>query len=244
MLGGLSGDGAWTRRWELTAAPANGNGAVTNESPGAVLSQKPPAPAGIRLPPPTLLLAVIGLLWAAAPAQAHRLDADYRVRKDGRVQVESWFDVGGKAPAGAKVQVFRPDGSILSEGSLDEQGVFVFAPKEAEDLKVVVSAGAGHRAEFVVQRTKLQQTTTQTPKSEEAKADDAPSLAPTPMIPHTSQLTVKDVVTGFAFLLGLAAFVLSVRNMRQLREIKKVQEAAVGRADASPADKSAAVTRP
>ena len=139
--------------------------------------------------------------------------------------------------------MFRPDGSLLSEGSLDEQGVFVFAPKEAEDLKVVVSAGAGHRAEFVVPRAKLQQSKTQTPKSEEAKADDAPSPAPTPMIPHTSNLTVKDVVTGFAFLLGLAAFVLSIRNMRQLREIKKAQEAAVGRADSSPADNSAAVTR-
>ena len=62
--------------------------------------------AGVTLPPPALLLlAVIGVLWMATPAHAHRLDADYRVRPDGHVQVESWFDVGGKAPAGAKVQV-------------------------------------------------------------------------------------------------------------------------------------------
>ncbi len=254
MLGGLSGDGAWTRRWEPPAATAYANGAVTNASPGAVLSEKPATAAGFTLPPPALLLAVLCVLWAATPAQAHRLDADYRVRPDGKVQVESWFDVGGKAPAGAKVQVFRPDGELLTEGSLDEQGIFVFAPKETEDLKVVVSAGAGHRAEFVVPRAKLLQAPTETPKPDDAKADDAPSPAPTPMIAHTSQLAVKDVVTGFAFLLGLAAFVLSLRNMRQLRDIKKEQEAAAGRAnggthapgpaDASSADKTAAtVTR-
>ena len=37
------------------------------------------------------------------------------------------------------------------------------------------------------------------------------------MIPHTSQLDYKDVVTGFGFLLGLAAFVLSLRNMKRCR---------------------------
>ena len=89
-----------------------------------------PHPGWRKAPPPALLFAVAGVLWAAAPRQAHRLDADYRVRPDGKVQVESWFDMGGKAPAGAKVQVFRPNGEILSEGVLDEQGIFVFAPKE------------------------------------------------------------------------------------------------------------------
>jgi nickel transport protein len=232
MLGGLSGDGAWTRRWEPRTGPVHAN--------GAVFSEKPPIPAGLPLPPPALLLAVLGLLWAATPAQAHRLDADYRVRPDGQVQVESWFDVGGKAPAGATVQVFRANGAALTEGSLDEQGVFVFAPKEAEDLKVVVSAGAGHRAEFVVPGTKLQQATPAESSKPGGAAVAGPSPAPTPMIAHTSQLAVKDVVTGFAFLLGLAAFVLSLRNMRQLREMKRSREEAAGRADGSPADKSAA----
>ena len=84
--------------------PRVANGAITNASPVAVLSEAslPPTSSGFRLPPPALLLAVLGVLWAATPAQAHRLDADYRVRTDGRIQVESWFDVGGKAPAGAQ----------------------------------------------------------------------------------------------------------------------------------------------
>ena len=111
---------------------------------------------------------MIGLLWAATPAQAHRLDAGYTVRTDGQVQIESWFDIGGKAPAGAKVQVFRANGDMLTEGNLDGQGVFVFAPKGAEDLKVVVSAGAGHRAELDIPRQALSQ----------APPSDAPEPAP------------------------------------------------------------------
>ena len=77
-----------------------------------------------------------------------RLEADYRVRSDGQVQVESWFSEGDKAPAGAKIQVFRANGDVLTQGTVDEKGIFVFAPKVAEDLRIVVSAGAGHRAEF------------------------------------------------------------------------------------------------
>jgi cobalt/nickel transport system permease protein len=178
--------------------------------------------AAREAPSPALLFAVVGLLWTAAPAQAHRLDADYRVRPDGKVQVESWFDVGGKAPAGAKVQVFRLDGVLLSEGALDEQGIFVFAPKEVENLKVVVSAGAGHRAEFVVSREKLRQSATEDP----VKPVGGLSPVPTPLIDRSYQFPYKETLSGIGFLLALAAFVMSLRNMQYLRELKRAQEGA------------------
>jgi cobalt/nickel transport system permease protein len=216
MLGGLSGD--WAKHWR---APASTNGAITADAPGALTSDaaKPPTAAGVTLPPPALLLlAVLGVLWAAGPAHAHRLDADYRVRPDGQVQVESWFDVGGKAPAGAKVQVFRPNGDVLTDGVLDEQGIFVFAPTAAEDLKVVVYAGVGHRAEFTIAQSAL-------PKGLSADAaKPAAAAPPTPMIDRTYQIPYKEILAGFGFLLGLAAFILSLRNMRQLQELKRAQE--------------------
>jgi cobalt/nickel transport system permease protein len=225
MLGGLSG-GDWAERWKTPAPAAAPDGAITDAAPGAVTS-KTPAPAGVTLPPPALLLAVIGVLWAATPAHAHRLDAGYTVRQDGQVQVESWFDIGGKAPGGAKVQVFRANGDVLTEGMLDEQGIFVFESKEAEDLKVVVSAGAGHRAEFVIPRDKLAPNNPLDAAAPPGNAGPAP--APTPMIEHTNQIPYKDIVAGFGFLLGLAAFVLSLRNMRQLRELKRGQAEAARR---------------
>jgi cobalt/nickel transport system permease protein len=176
--------------------------------------------AARKAPPPALLFALVSVIWAAAPVQAHRLDADYRVRPDGKVQVESWFDVGGKAPAGAKVQVFRPNGELLDGGVLDEQGIFVFALKDAENLKVVVSAGAGHRAEFAIPKDKLWTAPAENP------APVGSSAAPTPMIERSRQPPYKEILTGFAFVLALAAFVMSLRNMRHLRELKRIQEEA------------------
>lgn len=229
MLGRLSAGADWTQRWRAPAPPAVEDGVITGASQSAVTSKAstPSTPAGLTLPPPALLLAVIGVLWAASPAQAHRLDAGYTVRQDGQIQVESWFDIGGKAPGGAKVQVFRANGDLLTEGTLDEQGIFVFGPKEAEDLKVVVSAGAGHRAEIVIPRDKLAQTAA--PEGAKAAGNIGASPAPTPMIDHANQIPYKDIVAGIGFLLGLAAFVLSLRNMRQLRELKRAD--AVRRTD-------------
>ena len=212
MLAGPSGSD-WGRRWQAPPTSAV-NGAVTNASPAAV------APARASPPPALLLLAVLGVLWAAPPAEAHRLDADYRVRPDGQVQVESWFSEGDKAPAGAKIQVFRANGEVLIEGAMNEKGIFVFAAKGAEDLKVVVSAGAGHRAEFVIPASALPQP----PPANPAKPSGAAAPPPTPMIEHPFQIPYKEIVAGFGFLLGLAAFVLSLRNMRQLQELKRAQE--------------------
>ena len=56
-------------------------------------------------------------------------------------------------------------------------------------------------------------------------------LAPTPMIERSRPLPYKEILTGFAFLLGLAAFVMSLRNMRQLKELKRVQEATARRTE-------------
>jgi cobalt/nickel transport system permease protein len=222
MLGGLSDEEERGKRWRMSPFPTSANGAVIQALPTGAAAEST-SPAGVTLPPPALLFAVIGVLWAATPAHAHRLDADYRVRPDGQVQVESWFDVGGKAPTGAKVQVFRPDGALLREGSLDEQGIFVFAPREAENLKVVVSAGAGHRAEFVISRDKLRQ---QAAEGSIKPAGVGTSPAPTPLIDRSYPFPYKEILSGFGFLLGLAAFVMSLRNMQHLRELKRAQEEA------------------
>jgi cobalt/nickel transport system permease protein len=213
MLGGLSDEAEAVKRWEISPAPTN---TVTTRS----------APAGGTLAPPALLFAVASVLWAAAPAQAHRLDADYRVRPDGKVQVESWFDVDDKAPAGAKVQVFRPDGALLSEGSLDERGVFVFSPGEAGNLKVVVYAGAGHRAEFTIPKEILARESKNSSGQEKTSGPSRLNINYAPLVERAQLSHCGEVMTGLAFLLGLAAFVMSWRNMRHLRELKRLQEEA------------------
>jgi hypothetical protein len=150
-------------------------------------------------------------------AQAHRLEADYRVLPGKKVQVECWFDLTGDVPIGAEVQVFRPGQSLLTRGTADAKGVFVFPFDEAADLTVVVNAGAGHRKELLVPKSALLQKSGQSPGAD----GDPVGEVSTWHADRTSKIEVKDILTGLALLLALAAFVLSLRNARSLREFRQ-----------------------
>jgi cobalt/nickel transport system permease protein len=208
MLGGSTRVDTWSPPLRQPAVPS-ANGVA--HPPAGITPAAGPAPSSITLRPPALLLAVLGVLWAAGPAHAHRLEADCQVLPGGRVQIESWFDPGDGRPRGARVQVFRPDGSLLAEGKTDDQGVFVFSCREAEPLRVVVNAGAGHRKEFMIRKEKLEQI--------------APAGTQDPPPPsHPSRVSIKDVLIGVGFLLALAAFVLSLRNARRLDELSRQRQ--------------------
>jgi hypothetical protein len=163
-------------------------------------------------------LAVLGLLLPAGAARAHRLEAEYRVLPDHKVQVESWFDLGGDSPRGARVQVFRADGSVFTEGKLSGDGVFVFAYDKAEPLRVVVDAGAGHRKVLEVAAQELTSASAAAPAS---PGEDAGPASPGARADRSPRVSVKDVLVGVGFLLAVAAFVLSLRNARQLRELRR-----------------------
>lgn len=166
--------------------------------------------------PPALLLAILTFLLTANPARAHRPRAESVVLADRQVQIDGWFDPGGDPMKGAKVQVFRPDQRLLVEGRLDDKGTFVFRFTEPEPLEVVVSAGAGHRASFVIPREKLEQKTEGVP-APPGEADARPTRDR--RIPWQEQL--KDALIGIGFLLALAAFLLSWRNGRKLKSIEQ-----------------------
>lgn len=139
-----------------------------------------------------------------------------------RVQVESWFDLTGDSPRGALVKVLRADGSTLTQGKLNSQGVFAFTYSEPEALKVVVDA-VGHRKELDIPARELAQsdtpaTTAKSPGT--AASAPAGSADPKPFADRTPRVSLKDVLIGVGFLLAVAAFVLSLRNARQLREMK------------------------
>ena len=129
-------------------------------------------------------------------ARAHRLEGDAQAKKVQKVKIESWFDLGG-VPSGARLQVFRKsDGQLLLERSLDENGRLTFFA-DWEPLHVVISAGDGHQKEIDIQ-----------PESD--------ITSPLPDADRSSRIGIKDILIGVGFLLGLAAFVLSVRNHRRI----------------------------
>lgn len=117
---------------------------------------------------------------------AHRLNVEAAIQPFGAVQVETWFETGD-SPKAAKVQVFTFDGRLLTEGHCDERGCFVFAYAGTEPLRVVVNAGAGHRAEAAVSSEML---------AKHAICLAAACLAPPPLLlagPLLVRLKVSDL---------------------------------------------------
>jgi hypothetical protein len=155
----------------------------------------------------------------ARPAEAHRLEADYHVLPDHRIQVESWFDLTGESPKDARVQVFTGNGDLIAQGNLDEDGIFVFGYADKHALRVVVSAGE-HRKELAIPAEALaaQQGTS---GQGLAPGGGASSVGSVPLSDRSPRTSFKDVLLGVALILSAAAFILAVRNGRLLALLKR-----------------------
>lgn len=89
------------------------------------------------------------LAFAAPQALAHGVFI-FAWPEGGRLCSESYFGKSGKV-RGGEVRLFSVAGDLLAEGRTDEKGLICFdAPATAQDILFVVSAGQGHRAEFLL----------------------------------------------------------------------------------------------
>jgi nickel transport protein len=158
-----------------------------------------------------LTLTLIAVLGPVGEVRAHRLKAACQFFPRRMVRVESWFD-NGDTPKTGDVEVSREGGEVLVKGRLSSQGLFLFDAPEGGPLRVVVEAGEGHRAEVAIAPEQV--LAAQAP----AAADTADAAAP-PV--HVEPFPIKDVVTGLGILAGLAALVLSLRNARHIRELRR-----------------------
>jgi hypothetical protein len=147
------------------------------------------------------IAALIVCLALAGEAHAHALDAQAFLLPGGKVQVEAWFSSGDPARA-ALVQVVRADGQTSAEGQTDDQGIAVLPLAETGTVRIVVSAGSGHRKELSVTVGEAER--------------------PTPLADRGTGLPVKDILIGVGFVLALAAFALTLRNSRRLRALEAV----------------------
>jgi nickel transport protein len=165
-----------------------------------------------------LTLTLSAALGLAGEARAHRLKAACRVLPGRVVRVESWFD-NGETPKKGHVQVRGPGGRVLVEGQLDREGLFQFDAPAGQALQVVVEAGEGHRAEVAISPEQVEAVP---PPEKAAPPEDGPSPGnpPTPAR-HEVPVPIKDKLTGVALLIAVAAFVLSRRNARRIRERRR-----------------------
>ncbi len=171
-------------------------------------------PAANAVGSPPVLMAIAALFVGANAAQAHRLNADYYVLPDRRIRIESYFP-DDSVPRGATVEVRRSDGTVLAKGTTDDKGCFVFRFEQAEPMEATIDAGAGHRKTILIPREHLEQYAAIQRETPTADVEQGPFRG---VEAHDSlREQIKEVLVGVSFVLSVAAFALSWRTSRRIR---------------------------
>jgi nickel transport protein len=104
----------------------------------------------------TMALALALVLMALSPlALAHKVNVFAWVEGD-IVHVEGYF-AGNKKAQDSLVEVFDSTGKKLLDGRTDQQGEFSFKIPKITDLKIVLTASMGHRNDFVIPMSELEE---------------------------------------------------------------------------------------
>lgn len=170
------------------------------------LARVQPDLLGIPEPAPTRavagVVAALLLLLVPTPALAHGFFADYKFVSANTVRIECWYQ-DGEPPRSARVVVRRADGSEVTSGTCNAEGVFEFPYDRSEGLTVEVDAGAGHKAQLLITGSRV------------------PSEG-------RGRLPLREAVAGLAFVLALAAFLLSWRNAARIAKLERREPGAGG----------------
>ena len=100
-------------------------------------------------------LAAVILIWSHGPALAHKVTIFAWVEGD-TVFTESKFS-GGKKAVNAPVEIYDKDGKKLLEGKTDNKGEFSFKIPKITDLRVVLIAAMGHKAEWMISEKEIRE---------------------------------------------------------------------------------------
>jgi nickel transport protein len=94
------------------------------------------------------MLILVGSFLVTGNTWAHRVNVFAWAEGD-IVYVEGKFS-GGKNIAGGTITVTDSSGVVLLTGRTNEQGEFSFKRPQLTDLKIILNAGMGHRAQWVL----------------------------------------------------------------------------------------------
>ena len=118
-----------------------------------------------------LFFASILIISSNSPALAHKVTIFAWVEGDS-VFIESKF-VGGRKATGAQVLVFDREGKQLLEGKTNNKGEFSFKIPKLTDLRIVLNAGMGHKAEWRIPESEIKEAGG---VSEEKRTGKSPQL--------------------------------------------------------------------
>ena len=148
----------------------------------------------------TLLLFV-----SAVNTQAHRVIV-YAWVEDDAIRVEAGFG-GSRKAKNCPVLLQDPDGKTLAQSQTDNAGncSFQLPAGITTDLVVVLDAGEGHRAQWVLHKSELVADPGETQVAQE-RAEKRKQLA--------GQPSVLRILTGVGLIFGLAGAILVARKLR------------------------------
>ena len=100
------------------------------------------------IPHRIIILVLLGSSLVTGNALAHRVNVFAWAEGD-IVYVESKFS-GGKKIVGGNIIVSDSSGVVLLTGRTNDQGEFFFKRPQPTELKIILQAGMGHRAEWTL----------------------------------------------------------------------------------------------
>ena len=142
-----------------------------------------------------LFLVVCFLFVRIESGDAHRVNLFAWVEGD-TVHVESKFSGGKKVKVG-KIIVVDSQGTELLTGTADENGEFSFKVPEKTDLKIILIAGKGHRAEWTIAASEIQ----------------VPASRKKPLQKEGTPL--KGIIIGIGCIFGLTGIVAYIRKRKK-----------------------------
>jgi len=125
-----------------------------------------------------ILLLLVLSIWLCSPAlaMAHKVTVFAWVEGDS-IHTQSKFS-GGKFVNGGRIEVQDSQGNILQQGSTDAQGLYSFpAPREKQDVKIIVIAGSGHTNHWSVRAEELGAAPSRGEAAAESPSDPEPAAA-------------------------------------------------------------------
>ncbi len=193
-----------------------------------------------RRPPgaiPIGLLALVIFLLLSPSAHAHRVYVFAWIEGD-MVHTESYLG-GKKRAAGGKIEVFDLSGNRLVQGETDTRGMFSFPFPKKGDLRIVLEAGMGHRAEYLLKPLDAE-STGGAPSTARKKQDPAPqspsvqvdraeirevveAVLDAKLAPIKKQLAhmqkerapgFREIVAGIGYIFGIMGLVLYIRGRK------------------------------
>ncbi len=123
-----------------------------------------------------LLAGVIALSLASSHAYAHKVNM-FAYVEGNKVMMEGYFADGNK-PMNCDVIVTDPDKNVLVKGLTDHNGKFSFDIPKITDLRIVLNAGMGHRAEFLISRDELSGVSPTVVSEADSKTSEGHNEAP------------------------------------------------------------------